>query len=697
MNLLIDAGLVNRRSAIASGAAAVGAVLAAGEGRTGSMPWTMPTEGEVETVENLFIPTDDGEKLAVQLWLPAWPRRRPAPVVLEAIPYRKRDRYRAYGAFWGLSLARRGVAYARLDCRGSGDSTGLLADEYLPREQQDAALAIAWLAAQPWCNGAVGMRGVSWGGFLTLQTAALRPPSLRAIMPMCASDRRYLDDAHYVGGAFGLTGLKWATSMRLVQAGPPDPQITGEAWKDVWLERLRAAPPIAGRWLSHQTEDDYWRQGSIGLDWEAIACPVYAVGGLIDPYSPAIPRLLENLKVPSKALIGPWRHGYPLPAQPGPALDWAFEEIRWWRQWLSAEETGLMSEPAFRVFMAEATAAQVAPAPLPGRWVAEARWPSASVSTRTLHLGSGSLRDDSAPEGSVRLDNAKLVGLGKIEWVPFAPSELPREQSADDARSAVFDTAPLPAPMEILGGPSVRLRLSADAGRGHVAARLCEVTPDGRSWLVAWGLLDLTRRKGPGRFDLLVPGRPLEVEIPLGFVSQRFERGARLRLALSTSLWPLVWPARDAADVEVFLQGSRLELPIRNPPAAEATMPIAEVQGAPEDSGKGPGLTITEAEGGARIVETWPVSTSVAPDVGVTMSGSGPDIDVSMRPGDPATCAWRAEQTSGYRHSGGEITLRAVVSITAPAGAYEVEEETIATLNGRTVAHIRQKTSVPRL
>ena len=137
-----------------------------------TVPWRLPDRGEATMIESLYIPMPDGERLALQLWLPAGAEADPAPVVLEAIPYRKRDRYRAYGAYWGRVLAERGVAYARLDSRGSGDSTGLLADEYLPEEQRDAALAIAWLAAQPWCNGSVGMRGVSWGGFAALQAAA---------------------------------------------------------------------------------------------------------------------------------------------------------------------------------------------------------------------------------------------------------------------------------------------------------------------------------------------------------------------------------------------------------------------------------------------------------------------------------------------------------------------------------------------
>jgi putative CocE/NonD family hydrolase len=675
---------VNRRTVVASGAATVGMALAGGAGAV-EATWRMPDPGEITEIENDFIPTRDGERLAVQLWLPANAEGRPAPVVLEAIPYRKRDRYRAYGRFWGPTLARRGIAYARLDCRGSGDSTGLLEDEYLPREQLDAAEAIAWLAAQPWCNGAVGMRGVSWGGFLTLQTAARRPPALKAIMPMCASDRRYADDAHYVGGAFALTGLKWATSMRLVQAGPPDPKITGPGWKQAWLSRLHAAPPIAARWLSHPLEDDYWRQGSVAFDWSAIDCPTYVVGGLVDPYAPALPRLVANLTAPAKGLIGPWRHGYPLPASPGPALDWAFEEVRWWRHWLIGEHTGIMAEPRLRVFMPDATAAQVAPGPIPGRWIAEAAWPSPRVGTRTLHLADARLSDAPAPPAATHgLPHDAVVGLGKVEWCPFAPSELPREQSADDARSAVFDTEPAPESMEILGSPVARLSVASATAHGQVAARLCEVDPDGRSWLVAWGVLDLTRRQGLDHVDPLEPGRAYDVEVPLGFVAHRLAPGARLRLAVSAGLWPLVWPAGTAGDLTLHLAACRLELPVRTPPAAEAPMPIAQIAPMAEDPAAWPVLVIEETRGEIRVTETWPDSPG----------GSGPNIRLSMTAGDPSRCAWRAEQTSLFAWPEGRIALKASVTLTARGEAFHVEEETLATLDGQAVAHVRQANDV---
>jgi predicted acyl esterase len=647
-------------------------------------------------IENVLVAMPDGVRLAVQLWLPAEAEHRPAPVVLEYIPYRKRDRYRGYGMYWGRTLASQGVAYARLETRGSGDSTGVLEDEYLASEQDDAVATIAWLAAQPWCNGAVGMRGVSWGGFSALQVAALAPPALKAIMPMCASDMRYTDDAHYIGGVFALTGLKWATSFKLVMAGPPDPEISGEGWLEAWRSRLAATPPIAARWLAHQTNDAYWRAGSVGVDLEAIACPVYVVGGLVDSYSNAIPRLLAHLEVPKKGLLGPWRHGYPAPASPGPALDWAFEEVRWWRHWLIGEETGIMAEPMFRAFMPQATAAQVAPGPIPGRWIAEAAWPSRNIATRTFYFGDGVLSESPMATKTLALDGAAVVGLGKIEWVPFAPTELPAEQSADDVRSLVFDTLPLEENLELLGAPLFHAQVACDQEVARLAIRLCELTPAGESWLVTYGLLNLCHRDGHGDPRPLEPGRRYDVEIPLGFVAHRFAAGSRIRAAVSESLWPLVWPSPRVATVTLGPIAARLDLPIRSGDSGGTPMPIPLAPPAASDPASWPVMEVAELDGNVTVVETWPISTVEVKDIGETISGAGPNIALAMTAGDPSSCVWRAWQTARYQRPGRDIELRAEVAVSASPTHFLVEERLIANLDGETAADASHTDQIAR-
>lgn len=645
-------------------------------------------------IENDWIAMPDGVRLAVSLWLPD--TDRPVPVVLETTPYRKRDSSRAYGGFWGRKLAQHGVAFARLDARGSGDSEGLLLDEYLPQEQTDAAEAIAWLAAQPWCNGAVGMRGVSWGGFITLQTAALAPPALKAIMPMCCSDRRYTDDAHYIGGAFALTGLKWATSFKSVMAGPPDPEVSGPGWEAAWMERLEAAPPIAAQWLSHQREDDYWRQGSVGFDPSAIRCPVYLVGGWVDPYNEAIPRLLENLTVPGKALIGPWTHGYPQPAAPGPGLDWVVEELRWWRHWLAGESTGVMEGPCIWAFMPEAAPVEVAPAQLPGRWVAEPHWPP-----RTAELAFGLARSrltDGVGEAFVaELDGDALVGLQTPEWVPFVVPQYPQEQSPDDERALTFDSELLDAPVDLLGSPKVRLRIAANVAVAKIAARLTEVTPDGRSWLVSYGALNLTHRDGHAAPEPLAAGRFYDIDLPLYLTGRRLRQGSRIRLALSETLWPLLWPSPTPVKLQIDLGASSLRLPLRALSDPEPAFPIPIVTPPPGVGRGDPEIRRdAAADSWVEFDERWPLSQGSISATGTAIERQGPTVEAQVKPGDPNSGRWRAWQSVRYHRGDWDCQVECEVELTSTATDFEVRERLTARRSERVVFERADKTTVPR-
>ena len=232
----------------------------------------------VREIENLTIPMGDGVRLAARVWLPADANADPVPAIVEMIPYRKRDGTAARDAMIHPYLAGHGYACLRIDLRGSGESEGVLLYEYLEREQEDALEAIDWIARQPWCTGRVGMMGISWGGFNSLQVAARRPPQLGAIITLCSTDDRYADDAHYMGGCLLTENMTWGSAIFAHGALPPDPELVGEAWRAMWLHRLEHHHPWIGHWLDHQRRDEYWRQGSVCEDYQAIRCPVYAVG-----------------------------------------------------------------------------------------------------------------------------------------------------------------------------------------------------------------------------------------------------------------------------------------------------------------------------------------------------------------------------------------------------------------------------------
>ena len=681
----------SRREVLAGGAA--GVALGAGAARAADSAWQLPPKGAVRHEPVVRIAMPDGVRLCGQLWLPADAATHPAPVVLEYIPYRTRDAYSAPDAYWGTTLAGYGIGFARIDIRGSGDSEGLLADEYLALEQDDAVAIIAWLAAQPWCNGSVGMRGISWGGFSTLQTAMRAPPALKAIMPMACSDRRYTDDAHWIGGCLGLTNFKWAVNFKGVMAAPPDPAVAGPGWEGMWRQRLEASPAIVERWTSHQSEDDYWRHGSLTLDYGAIRCPTYVVGGWADAYVNSVPRLLEGLRCPKKALVGPWGHTYPWLGGPGPALDWAFEEVRWWSHWLRGQATGIMNEPVLRYYRPDATPAQSAPGRTPGGWTAEAAWPSPNIRERPLYLTDGGLSYTSAPARPRRHRSDNAVGLATPEWVPFGQQEMPRDQTPDDALSMCFDLPPLAADLDLLGTPRVRLRLAADRPVAQVAVRLNKLTPDGKSWRLAYGILNLTHRGGHADPQPLVPGRMVEVEIALGFIAQRLKAGERLRLAISEGLWPLVWPSPETPTLTLDTAASRLLLPVRLPPLIEPAMPIPVVEIAP-DAGDVV-VSATDDHGRLRVTGSWPDKPRACAN-GTELSGFGPNTVATITRGQPNSGVWSGERVSRYRRGDWNCELHLSFEVRSTARAFEVAETITALSAGKTIFTRTAKHSVVR-
>src|SRR5579871_66892 len=305
----------------------------------------------VREVEHAWIPLSDGTRLAVRYWLPEDAEQNPVPAILEYIPYSKRDMTPARDERMHVYFAGHGFAALRVDMRGSGESEGVLLDEYLTQEQDDALEVIAWIAAQPWCTGRVGMMGKSWGGFNSLQVAARQPPALKAIITVYSTVDRYNDDVHYKGGCLLTENATWAFVMFGSAARPPDPVLVGDGWRDMWRARLSVVRPWVIDWLKHQRRDAYWKHGSVCEDYAAIKCPVYAIGGWADGYANAVPRLLEGLRVPRKGLIGPWGHQFPNQAWPGPRIGFLQEALRWWDHWLKDIDTGIMDEPMYRVWL----------------------------------------------------------------------------------------------------------------------------------------------------------------------------------------------------------------------------------------------------------------------------------------------------------------------------------------------------------
>ena len=544
-----------------------------------------PREVEVRE-EGVWIPMSDGVRLAARIWLPADAERDPVPALLEYLPYRKRDMTRGRDEPMHHYFAGHGYASVRVDLRGAGDSFGVMHDEYAMQEHDDAVEVIAWLAAQPWCTGKVGMFGISWGGFNALQVAARRPPALGAIITSCSTDDRYTDDMHYAGGCLLNDNSDWGTTFFSILPLPGDPRIMGEGWRENWRDRLESAPCPVETWLRHQCRDDYWKHGSVNEDYGAIRCPVFAVGGWLDGYSSAIPRLLTHLGVPRLGLIGPHAHQFGHSGRaPGPAIGFLQECLRWWDHWLKGRDTGIMAEPMLRAYMGEDIPAASHYEHCPGRWVAESVWPSPRIETRSLHLNRSGLGEAAETERALCHRSLQSVGLAAGEWCPYGTggegAEFPGDQRIDDARSLVFDGAVLEAPLEILGAPEAVLALSVDRPLAFVCVRLNDVKPDGSATRVSYGLLNLTHRDGHDSARSLVPGERCTVRVPLNDIAYSFRAGHRLRVSVSTTYWPMVWPSPEPVTLTLFAGASRLALPVRPREGELACAPFAEPEEGP--------------------------------------------------------------------------------------------------------------------
>ena len=422
-----------------------------------------------------WITASDGTRLAAQLWLP---RELPAPVVLEALPYRMDDLTATYASEYERLCREGGLAVCRLDIRGTGSSGGIAVDEYTADEHADICDVIAWLAAQEWSNGRVGMYGASWSGFNSLQVACLQPPALQAIAPIYASDDRYTDDVHYMGGILKAVDLvDWVLYMVAGNALPPVPAVVGDAWREEWEHRLEEGEPWLLRWLEEQADGPYWRHGSVRPDYGRIACPTMIVAGWADGYTNIVFRALESLRCPTRVLLGPWGHGSPATAIPGPHVDLVPELIRWFRRWLADERNGVDEEPPLAVFARRSTRPDPMLPEMRGEWRERGRL-AAGAALGTRPAPGGQRRRPDPGSRRRRTGSVDLVRGPSAVGTPGRPAArrrpLPLLRLGAARRGPRRDGPPTRAPHGHLG-PTGRLPLRAALrrvpGRGLGARR----------------------------------------------------------------------------------------------------------------------------------------------------------------------------------------------------------------------------------
>jgi len=509
------------------------------------------------TIESDWLTMKDGVRLSVSFFKPT--PRTPGerfPVLLEFLPYRKEDSFylRDYPIY--SYFVRRGFIMAKVDIRGTGSSEGAVPPrEYSEQELNDAVEIIDQLSKLPDSNGRVGMWGISWGGFNSIQVAMRQPSALKAILAIDASDDLFHDDVHYIDGAYHVDNYELSIDHENGLPQTPDYQLD-----EAYFQNRFNAYPWFLTYLKQQRDGDFWRRNSLRWNYDKIRVPAYIIGGLLDGYRDSVPRMLENMKIHIKAEIGPWVHAWPDNGTPGPNYEWRHEAVRWWEYWLKDKDTGIVNDPRFTVFIRGGHGPDLNLKMTPGHWVCT-DWPIPGATWKKFFLGKDhQLQTHSAESSLEALRYIPSYGIATGFWW----GEPTGDMRPDDAGSLVFDSPVLEEHFEIVGFPKVHLRVAADAPLAHWIVRLEDVQPNGTVSLVTGALLNGSQRRSRLSPEPLIPGQTDDVEFEMHFTTWTFKPGHRIRLAVSNALFPMIWPSPYQMTTKLFVgdKHTRLELPV---------------------------------------------------------------------------------------------------------------------------------------
>jgi len=520
-------------------------------------------------MEDTWIPMQDGVRLAVRLYMPdGGSVGERFPAVLEYDPYRKDDATAARDYSLYAYFVRRGYVCARVDIRGFGNSEGIPTErEYSEQEQLDGLQIISWLAHQPWSSGNVGMMGISWSGFNSLQMAMRHAPDLKAIIAVDATAELFHDDVHYIDGMAHVDEFELNMDMAPGMTGAPDYTL----YEKVLGPRFDA-PPWSLLYLKHQHDGPFWRERV--HPYSEIKIPCFLIGGLLDGYRDSVTDMLEQTKAPLKAIIGPWNHNFPHDAVPGPQIEWREEAVRWWDYWLKGRDTGVLQDPKLVVYLQHWHPPDPNLENVPGEWRREDSWPPREMHETVFFPQPDHTLDATAPKHDAhQLKYIPSIGVeGGFWW-----GELLSDPRPVDAFSLVYDSAPLNQELAILGRPRALLEVTATAPLADWFARLSDLAPDGTVTQITGAGINGAHRESMVEPRVLEPGKVYPLDIAMHVTSWVFPKGHRIRLAISNALWPMVVPTPYSMTTSLELggsNGSRLILPIV--PAKGAAAPAFE-------------------------------------------------------------------------------------------------------------------------
>ena len=629
----------------------------------------------------------------------------PAPAILEYIPYRKRDMVRVRDERNHPEFARNGYACVRVDMRGSGDSEGVMTDMYGTKELDDAVEVIDWIAAQPWCDGNVGMMGTSWGGTSSLQTAARRPAALKAIIAVCSTNNRYEDDIHHMGGCLLTDTVEWGVTLPVILASPPDPKTVGPNWREIWMDRLESLSFPLENWIRHETRDEYWRWGSVNEKPDAITCPVLAIGGWSDRYSNTVMNFVEQGNKNCWGIVGPWGHHYPDQGCPGPTIGFQQEAVQWWDRWLRNIDNGVDEHPQLRVWQQTYFPPKNKVSERPGNWIQETVWPSENVASKSLWFSKDALDwKPSAGTDTVAVPTAHIVGKAAGDTGYFGRAGgLPLDQQGDDHHSLVFESPPLEHPIELLGRTNLKVAFKTDRSIATLVARLNDVPPGGPVARVSYGVRNLAlddELSGPlpGLVDAFAV-----CHLDFHNTAYRFEKGHRIRLALSSTYWPMVWPAPSVATITLALSDMQLNLPVRSSIGDEAALSFAAPMHYPADpshvSVAEPNLTRsakTDVRSGRQLVE-WhqPRKHIQFPDIDLNFE-TKTSAHHSIEPQPPYTPSTAYRHELRYYRDGWDIRIIGKVKLHSTETEYKMDGDIVVTEGDKKIFEREWGSEIPR-
>ena len=513
-------------------------------------------------ITEVSITMSDGIRLAADIYWPAGADKKDHfPILLEYLPYRKdENRARNYSLY--SYFLENGYLVVRVDMRGTGNSEGItIPYEYSDIELDDGEEVIDWLSQQEWSTGSVGMFGISWGGFNSIQMAMRNPPALKAFVALMATEYLYQEDVHYMDGIM-VAGDSWMMSNDLYNSLPGAPDFKMD---EEWLRNRFNVEPSVYTYMRQQRDGAFWDRASARGQYEKIRVPGYHIGGWYDGYRNSLPRMLENVQAPVKAMIGPWDHYFPHNAWPKPQIEWRHEAVRWFDQWLKGEDTGILKEPAFAVYVRNYHPPDPDLDQVHGYWRWEDGWPIERIENHSWYAHADhSLSSKPAGNATHSMSYKPSIGLEgggpTMWWGSIAPDQQPM-----DEYSLVYDSEILDAPLEILGRPIARLRVSANATRANWVVRLSDVAPDGQVTQVVGAAFNGTHRISAREPSDIVPGEEFDLNIDLHFTSWVFPKGHRIRIAVSNAIWPMLWPTPMQMKSTLAIggnNGSRIDLPV---------------------------------------------------------------------------------------------------------------------------------------